>query len=225
MLEKNGRVIEAVVFDLDGVLIDSEPVWEQVRRAYVAEHGGRWPGDAQDRLMGMSTPEWARYLTEEAEVDQQPEEVATAVVAQMAGRYAQELPLIPGALEALGRLGARWPLGLASSAPRSLIDSVLATADLTHRFAVTVSTEEVAQGKPAPDVYRAAVDGLALPPARCAAVEDSTNGLLAAAAAGLLVIAVPRPRYLPSVDALSRARVVAANLDELTLNTIEGLDG
>lgn len=175
--------------------------------------------------MGMSTPEWARYLTEEAEVDQQPEEVATAVVAQMAGRYAQELPLIPGALEALGRLGARWPLGLASSAPRSLIDSVLATADLTHRFAVTVSTEEVAQGKPAPDVYRAAVDGLALPPARCAAVEDSTNGLLAAAAAGLLVIAVPRPRYLPSVDALSRARVVAANLDELTLNTIEGLDG
>jgi len=224
-VEKNGRVIEAVVFDLDGVLIDSEPVWEQVRRAYVAEHGGRWPGDAQDRLMGMSTPEWARYLTEEAEVDQQPEEVATAVVAQMAGRYAQELPLIPGVLEALGRLGARWPLGLASSAPRSLIDSVLATADLTHRFAVTVSTEEVAQGKPAPDVYRAAVDGLALPPARCAAVEDSTNGLLAAAAAGLLVIAVPRPRYLPSVDALSRARVVAANLDELTLNTIEGLDG
>jgi len=224
-VEKNGRVIEAVVFDLDGVLIDSEPVWEQVRRAYVAEHGGRWPGDAQDRLMGMSTPEWARYLTEEAEVDQPPEEVATAVVAQMADRYAQELPLIPGALEALGRLGARWPLGLASSAPRSLIDSVLATADLTHRFAVTVSTEEVAQGKPAPDVYRAAVDGLALPPARCGAVEDSTNGLLAAAAAGLLVIAVPRPRYPPSVDALSRARVVAANLDELTLNTIEDLDG
>jgi len=224
-VEKNGRVIEVVVFDLDGVLIDSEPVWEQVRRAYVAEHGGRWPGDAQDRLMGMSTPEWARYLTEEAEVDQLPEEVATAVVAQMAGRYAQELPLIPGALEALGRLGARWPLGLASSAPRSLIDSVLATADLTHRFAVTVSTEEVAQGKPAPDVYRAAVDGLALPPARCGAVEDSTNGLLAAAAAGLVVIAVPRPRYLPSVDALSRARVVAANLDELTLNTVEGLDG
>jgi len=217
-------VIEAVVFDLDGVLIDSEPVWEQVRRAYVAEHGGRWPSDSQDRLMGMSTPEWARYLSEEAGVGRQPAEVATAVVNRMAHRYAQDLPLIPGALEALARLGDRWPLGLASSSPRSLIDSVLTAAGLTHRFAVTVSTEEVPRGKPAPDVYLAAVRGLGLSPEHCVAVEDSTNGLLAAAAAGLAVVALPRPDYRPSAQALSLARIVAADLNELTPSAIEGLD-
>jgi len=221
---KNGGVIEAVVFDLDGVLIDSEPVWEQVRRAYVAEHGGRWPPDAQDRLMGMSTPEWARYLAEVVGVDERPEEVATAVVARMAHRYAQELPLLPGALDALGRLGARWPLGLASSSPRSLIDSVLAAAGLSHRFVVTVSTEEVPRGKPAPDVYRAAVAGLGLPAEGCVAVEDSTNGLLAADAAGLVVIALPRPRFRPTEDALGRARIVATHLDELTTSAIGALD-
>ncbi len=158
----NGRVIEAVVFDLDGVLIDSEPVWEQVRRDYVEQNRGHWPVGAQDRLMGMSTPEWARYLREEAGVDRHPDEVAATVVERMADRYAEELPLIPGALEALARLGGRWPLGLASSSPRSLIDTVLTTAGLTDRFAVTVSTEEVAHGKPAPDVYRDAVRGLDL---------------------------------------------------------------
>jgi len=218
-------VIEAVVFDLDGVLIDSEPVWEQVRRAYVQECGGHWPADAQGRLMGMSTCEWARYLSDAAGVGQRPEEVAAAVVERMADRYTQELPLIPGAREALARLGERWPLGLASSSPRSLIDSTLAAAGLTHRFAVTVSTDEVEHGKPSPDVYRAAVGGLDLPPERCVAVEDSTNGLLAAAEAGLVVVAVPRPRYRPWANALAAARVVARHLDELTVGVIEGLAG
>lgn len=212
-----------MVFDLDGVLIDSEPVWEQVRRAYVEENRGSWPADAQDRLMGMSTAEWARYLSDEAGVDQQPKEVATAVVERMVERYAQGLPLLPGAIEALGRLGDRWPLGLASSSPRSLIESVLATAGLTDRFAVTVSTDEVEHGKPSPDVYRAAVHGLGLSPGRCVAVEDSTNGLLAALEAGLVTVAVPRPRYLPSADALDAARLVATDLDQLTVRLVEGL--
>ena len=217
-------MIAAVVFDLDGVLIDSEPVWEQVRRTYVAENGGHWPADAQDRLMGMSTPEWARYLREEAGVGHQPAAVAAAVVERMVDRYAEDLPLIPGALAALARLGDRWPLGLASSSPRSLIDSVLAAAGLTHRFAVTVSTEEVPRGKPAPDVYLAAAQSLGLPPEHCVAVEDSTNGLLAAAAAGLAVVALPRPDYRPSAEALRGARIVATHLDELTPTAIEGLD-
>ncbi len=142
----------------------------------------------------------------------------------MAHRYAEDLPIIPGALEALARLGDRWPLGLASSSPRSLIDSVFAAAGLTHRFVVTVSTEEVPRGKPAPDVYLAAVRGLVVPPERCVAVEDSTNGLLAAAAAGLVVVVLPRPDYRPSAEALGLARIVAADLDELTPSAIEGLD-
>lgn len=216
-------MIEAVVFDLDGVLIDSEPVWEQVRRAFVEENRGCWPADAQERLMGMSTSEWAHYLSDEARVGQSPADVATAVVKGMAERYAQTLPLLPGATEAVARLGDRWPLGLASSSPRSLIDSVLATAGLTHRFAVTISTEETEHGKPSPDVYRAAVRGLGLSPQQCVAIEDSTNGLLAAVEAGMVAVAVPRPRYLPSAQALDTARLVATHLDELTVGVIEGL--
>src|SRR5215472_14950567 len=113
-------MIEAVVFDLDGVLVDSEPVWEQVRRRVVAEHGGHWDPDTQDRLMGMSTGEWARYLSQDLDVALTPDQVAETVVAAMAERYREHLPLLPGAVEAVNRLAERWPLGLASSAPRAL---------------------------------------------------------------------------------------------------------
>ena len=105
----------AVVFDLDGVLVDSEPVWEEVRRSVVAEHGGHWRPDSQRRLMGMSTPEWARYLSVDLGVGLPPAEVADTVVARVARRYAQRLPLMPGAVDAVRRLGAVWPLGLTSS--------------------------------------------------------------------------------------------------------------
>src|ERR1700749_1966564 len=123
-------MIDAVVFDLDGVLIDSEPVWEEVRRALVAERGGNWAADAQNRLMGMSTPEWARYLSEDLGVGLPPGEVASIVVDRMAARYREHLPLLRGSVEAVRRLAARWPLGLASSAPAVLIDTVLQAADL-----------------------------------------------------------------------------------------------
>src|SRR5215472_7345924 len=146
-------MVEAVVFDMDGVLIDSEPVWEQVRRSLVAERGGRWRPDSQRRLMGMNTAEWSRYLAGELGVDMPPDEVARTVIARMVDRYRAHLPLLPGAPAAVRRMATRWPLGVASSSPRSLIDAVLARAGLADLFAVTVSTEEVPRGKPAPDVY------------------------------------------------------------------------
>src|ERR1700761_719273 len=116
-------MIEAVVFDLDGVLIDSEPVWEGGRRGLVAERGGHWAPDAQRRLMGMSTPEWARYLSQDLGVGLPPDEVAATVIDRMDARYREHLPLMPGAAEAVHRLAARWPLGLASSAPAALLDN------------------------------------------------------------------------------------------------------
>jgi HAD superfamily hydrolase (TIGR01509 family) len=207
--------VDAVVFDLDGVLIDSEPVWEQVRRDYVAETGGEWQPDSQRRLMGMSTSEWACYLSEELGVGREPDRVAADVIERMARRYDQELPLLPGAVEAVGRAAARWPLGLASSSPRRLIDLVLDKAGLAGRFAVTRSTEEVPHGKPAPDVYLAVVAELHVRPAACVAVEDSSNGLRSAHAAGMRVIAVPRPDYPPAADALALAEQVVTALDEL----------
>ncbi|GII25003.1 HAD family hydrolase [Planosporangium mesophilum] len=215
-------MVDAVVFDLDGVLIDSEPVWEQVRRAYVAEAGGRWLPDSQRRLMGMSTSEWARYLSRELGVGRPPEVVAAEVIDRMAARYAEELPLLPGAVEAVRRTAGQWPLGLASSSPPRLIRTVLETTGLAPRFAVTMSTEEVSCGKPAPDVYLAVAGKLGVAPGTCVAIEDSSNGLRAAHTAGMRVVAVPQHAYPPEPDALALADQVLAGLDELTVEVLRG---
>jgi len=218
-------MIEAVVFDLDGVLIDSEPVWEQVRRQVVAEHGGHWAPGAQQRLMGMSTGEWARYLGQDLGVGLPPETIAALVIDQMKARYAEHVPFLPGAVGAVRRLAARWPLGLASSSPPVLIDAVLDGAGLRECFAVAMSTQEVAHGKPAPDIYLAVTGRLGYPPRRCAAVEDSANGLRSAAAAGLQVIAVPQPEYPPGADALGLATLVLPSLTGLTPGAVSQLAG
>jgi HAD superfamily hydrolase (TIGR01509 family) len=216
-------VIEAVVFDLDGVLVDSEPVWEEVRRGLVAERGGHWAPDAQRRIMGMSTPEWARYLSQDLGVGLPPDQVATVVIDRMVARYTEQVPFMNGAVDAVHRFAARWPLGLASSSPPRLIETVLASAGLRSCFTVVMSTEQVAHGKPAPDIYLAVTAELGWPPPRCAAVEDSSNGLRSAAAAGLRVIAIPQPRYPPDPDALARASLVLPGLAGLTTDAVAAL--
>ena len=215
--------VRAVVFDLDGVIIDSEQVWEEVRRGYVAEHGREFLPDTQQRLMGMSTPEWARYLAEDVGVGLPPERVAADVLDRMAERYRARVPLIPGAVDAVHRIAARFPVALASSSARALIDRVLESAGLTGVFRTTLSTEEVPRGKPAPDVFRVAAERLGVDPAECAAIEDSSNGLRAAAAAGMAVICVPHGVYPPAEDALARTDLVVTSLDELTVEAIAAL--
>jgi HAD superfamily hydrolase (TIGR01509 family) len=216
-------MIAAVVFDLDGVLIDSEPVWERVRRELVAERGGKWAADAQRKLMGMSTQEWARYLGEDLGVGLPPAEVASLVIDRMAASYREHLPLLPGAVEAVRRLAARWPLGLASSAPAALIDTVLESSGLRPYFQVTMSTEQVPHGKPAPDIYLAVTSQMGYSAPDCTAIEDSSNGLRSAAAAGLRVIAIPRPQYPPDPDALAAANLVLPSLADLTPDAVAAL--
>ena len=217
-------MIDAVVFDLDGVLIDSEPVWEEVRRGLVAERGGHWAPDAQRRLMGMSTQEWARYLGEDLGVGLPPDQVAALVIDRMAARYRERIPFLPGAVEAVRQLAAgRWPLGLASSAPAVLIETVLDAAGLSSYFQVTMSTEQVPRGKPAPDIYLAVTARLGVSPSGGAAVEDSSNGLRSAAAAGLHVIAVPHPQYPLDPAALALASLVLPTLAELTPEAVAAL--
>ena len=216
-------MIEAVVFDLDGVLVDSEPVWEEVRREVVVAHGGHWPPDAQDRMMGMSTAEWSAYLVTDLGVRLSPSRVAEVVVSAMAERYRSHLPLLPGAVDAVRLMGSRFTLGLASSSPRSLIAVVLDASGLRPAFAAVRSTEEEARGKPAPDVYLTVARLLGVDPGSCAAVEDSSNGLRSAAAAGLAVIAVPRPEYPPAPDALAVARLELGSLTELTVAAVTAL--
>jgi HAD superfamily hydrolase (TIGR01509 family) len=209
-----------VIFDLDGLLIDSEQVWDDVRRDYVAEQGGRWHDGAQRDMMGMSAPEWSRYVHEELAVPLPPERIDADVAGRVAASYRTHLPLLAGAREAVERLAARWPLGLASSSNREVIDLVLETAGLRRFFQVTVSSEEVGRGKPAPDVYLEAARRLDVVPGRCAAVEDSHNGIRAAADAGMRVIAIPNRAYPPGEEALAIAAAIVPSLDALTVEVV-----
>jgi HAD superfamily hydrolase (TIGR01509 family) len=215
--------IDAVVFDLDGLLLDSEQVWDEVREELVRERGGRWHDRAQKDMMGMSSPEWSRYLHEQLGLAESPEEIAAEVVRRMEARYRERLPIVPGAREAVERLGSRWPLGLASSSNRPVIDLALDVSGLAPLFRTTVSSEEVARGKPAPDVYLEAAKRLGVDPRRTAAIEDSHNGILSAAAAGMPVVAVPNRRFPPREEALRRAAVVLESLDDLNPEVVNRL--
>jgi HAD superfamily hydrolase (TIGR01509 family) len=210
-------VIDAVVFDLDGVIVDSEQVWDEVREAYTREVGGTYEGGAARDMMGMSSPEWSRYMSEALRVPGTPAEINAAVVERMLARYGEAPPLIPGAVEAVRRVGGRVPLAIASSSNRELIDVVLRASGLARDFDATVSSEEVPRGKPSPDVYLEAARRLGVDPARCGAVEDSHNGIRSAKAAGMRVVAVPNPHYPPDDEALALADVVVASIGELQL--------
>jgi len=216
-------VIAAVVFDLDGILIDSEHVWDEVRQQLAEERGGRWNENASRDMMGMSSPEWSRYMHDVVGLAEPPEEINDEVVRRLLERYRQSLPLIDGAVEAVRRIGARWPLALASSSNRPVIEAFLDAAGVRALFAVTVSSEEVDRGKPAPDVYLEATARLGVAPAAGAAVEDSSNGLRSAAAAGLTVIAAPRPEYPPAPGALALAALVVDALTDLTPDVVAAL--
>ncbi|MFG1610531.1 HAD family hydrolase [Actinoplanes sp. NPDC049265] len=215
--------VEAVVFDLDGVIIDSEETWEEVRRGYVAAHGRQFLPDTQTRMMGMSTGEWSRHLAVDVGVGLPAEQVADEVLAAMAARYREHLPLIPGAVDAVRRIAAVYPVALASSSARILIDSVLEASGLDAVFQVVLSTEEVARGKPAPDVYLLAASKLGFAPSLCAGIEDSSNGLRAVAAAGMTVVCVPHGVYPPADDALAHASLVVPSLAELSVNALAEL--
>jgi HAD superfamily hydrolase (TIGR01509 family) len=217
-------VIDAVFFDMDGVLIQSEEVWDEVREAYVRERGGRYDAEIQRAMMGMSSTEWSRYLHETAGVPDEPEAINAEVVRRMLASYHDHLPLIDGAVDAVGRLALRYPLGLASSSNRQLIDEALELAGLAACFKATVSSEEVARGKPAPDVYLEAARRLGVDPTRCAAVEDSHGGIRSAKAARMRVIAFPNPSYPPDEEALAQADVIIRSLDELTPELVDSTD-
>jgi HAD superfamily hydrolase (TIGR01509 family) len=215
-------LIEAVVFDLDGVLLQSEEVWDSVRERYVRERGGRYDDEVQRAMMGMSAPEWSTYLHDVAGVPEDPDTINRDVVARMLAAYRRDLPLLPGAGEAVRRAAAAFPLALASSSNRRVFEAVLELAGLTECFRATVSSEEVAAGKPAPDVYLEAARRLDVAPERCTAVEDSHAGIRSAKAAGMRVVAIPNSSYPPEEAALVLADAVVGSLEEVTVGVLSG---
>jgi HAD superfamily hydrolase (TIGR01509 family) len=217
------QMLQAVVFDLDGVLLDSEQRWDEARRTVVEATGGRWREGATAAMQGMSSQEWSEYLHDELAVPLGPHEIVGRVVAVLLDAYKQALPAAEGAAAALERIGRRWPLALASSANRQVIEEVLLLSGWSTRFRVTVSADEVARGKPAPDVYLEAARRLIEPADSCAAIEDSANGIRSALAARLAVVALPNRDYPPPAQLLGRADKVVENLDGVTVELLEEL--
>jgi HAD superfamily hydrolase (TIGR01509 family) len=216
-------VIAAVAFDLDGTLIASERRWEQARREVTESAGGHWREDAQPSMMGLSTPEWAAYMQNELGVRLDAEEIVEGVLARLEASYREDLPLIPGAAEAVRRFRARWPLAVASSSPRRMIELVLDLAGLRDCFRVVLSAAEVPRGKPFPDVYERACELLGTEPARSAAIEDSGAGVRSANAAGMPVVLIPGTEFPPPPEVIEEADVVLASIGELQIDTVEGL--
>jgi HAD superfamily hydrolase (TIGR01509 family) len=217
--------VQAVVFDLDGLLLDSEPAWDEARRQVTAQRGGRWTSQATLDMMGMSSPEWSRYMHQRLGVPLDPQEIAARVVERMQSLYRRRLPLVHGARPAVERLARRWPLAMASSSNRPVIDLALSLAGLEPFFQATVSSEEVARGKPAPDVYLEAARRLGIDPSSCAAIEDSRSGILSASAAGMRVIAVPNQAFPPGDEALEAADKIVGSLAELTEAVVADVAG
>jgi HAD superfamily hydrolase (TIGR01549 family) len=216
-------VTDAVVFDLDGLLLDTEQVWDEVREALTRERDGRWHDRAQADMMGMSSTEWSRYMHDDLGLADPPDQLNRMVVERMMERYRAQLPLVEGAVEAVRRIGERWPLGLASSSNRPLIDVALELMGIAELFRATVSSEEVERGKPAPDVYLEAARRLGVAPERIVAVEDSAAGIRAAKAADMRVIAIPNPHFPPPADVLAEADLVLDSLAELTVSAVSSL--
>ena len=216
---------EAVIFDLDGVLVDSETVWDAARRQVVVRHGGSWHADATRAMMGMSSPEWAAYLRDQLGVHGDVDEITAEVVALVEREYSNRLPLLPGATETVRELGTHWPLGLASSSNRSIIELFLDASALRPWLTTTVSSDEVDRGKPAPDVYLEAARRLGVSPERCLAIEDSTSGIRAGVAAGMVVIAVPNAHFPPDESVLRDAWVVVRTVGEITVELVRAATG
>jgi HAD superfamily hydrolase (TIGR01509 family) len=213
----------AVVFDLDGVLVESEQVWDAAREELVRKRGGTWNDDATTDMMGMSSKEWSSYMHDRLGVPMSPEDINDDVVRRVASAYEEHLPLLPHAVVTVRELAARWPLGVASSSNRPIIELVLERSGVRDCFAAVVSSEEVANGKPAPDVYLAVARELDVDAADCVAIEDSTNGIKAAVAAAMRTIAVPNREFRPADDVLATAAGVVPSLAEVTPDLVAAL--
>jgi HAD superfamily hydrolase (TIGR01509 family) len=217
----NERMPDAVIFDLDGVLVDSEHLWNEAKEALTRETGGTWKPEAPVAMLGMSSPEWSRYLHRELNVPLGPEVIDRRIVARMVELYHERRLVVSGAAKAVRAIADRWPVGLASSSNREIIDLFLDVSGLAACFTATVSSEEVAHGKPSPDVYLEAARRIGVPADQCVAVEDSSNGLRSAIAAGMRAIAIPNRDYPPTDDALTLAAIEVNAISLVTPELVE----
>jgi HAD superfamily hydrolase (TIGR01509 family) len=207
-------MIRAIIFDMDGLLLDSEVYWARARTEYCRDLGCTWREEDELGVKGANSPEWAEVIRRRCRLDSNQKEIIDAVSARMRQLYHERLPLLPGALKVVRSLAGRYPLAIASSSPPSLIEFAMAEAGLRSSFRVVVSADDTGRGKPAPDVFLAAAKRLRFSPQEIAVFEDSSAGIQAARAAGMAVIAVPNAHYPPDEKSLREAKVVLTSLED-----------
>ncbi|MEM7128409.1 MAG: HAD family phosphatase [Chloroflexota bacterium] len=217
----NKRKIEGVIFDMDGLLVDSEPVWDRARAALAAQYGKPWTTKDHHNVMGVSTAEWTTYMIEHFGATMPPKEMQKLVIDQMVSMYNEKIPFFPGAVELVQSVAAKYPTGLASGSPRQLIDIVTGYSGFDGCFQVILSADEIGKGKPAPDVYLATAERMGIDPKKCACLEDSGFGILSGKAAGMMVIAVPDERFPPADELVAQADIVLGSLAEFSLSLLE----
>ncbi len=214
--------IQAVIFDMDGVLIDSEVIWEEERIEYARVRNKQWDSSHQMAIMGGTSPEWAAGMKRIMALEESVEAIIAEMLRRMTARYDQHLPVIPGAVEAVQRMAGRYKIGLASGSARPVIENVLKLTRLDQLFSVVVSGDEMQHGKPAPDIYFEAARQLGVAPEHCAGIEDSGNGIRALKAAGMRAIAIPQAQFMPKAEVLALADVRLEKIDQLTFEVVEG---
>jgi HAD superfamily hydrolase (TIGR01509 family) len=201
---------DAVLFDLDGLLIDSEPVWYEIEAAMVERLGGTWSLEHQANCVGGTMTDSCAYIVELTGSDVDPALLAQELLGEMARRFTEHLPLHDGALELLDAVAARGvPIGLVTSSYHALVDPALAALG-RHRFDVVVTGEDVTRGKPDPEPYVTACERLGVDPRRTVVLEDAPFGVIAAEAAGCRVVAVPSVAH---IDATPTRTVVESLAD------------
>lgn len=213
-------MIKAIIFDMDGLLVDSEPVWEKARKGMADEAGKPWTRDDHRSVMGVSTDEWVAYMIQRMELSFTPQEVQDQIVQRMLAMYREQIPYLPGAIEAIEMAAKNYPIALASGSHPSLIEAVTNDIHLQGKFQVIVSVDEIGAGKPSPDVYLQTARRMGFPAEQCLCLEDSSNGILAGLRAGMKVIAVPDPRFAPVHEILDQAHLVLNSLEEFSLETV-----
>jgi HAD superfamily hydrolase (TIGR01509 family) len=211
-----GGSVAAVIFDLDGVIVDSEIWWDEVRQAFARERGRAWGEEDRVAVMGANSRQWSRIMRGRLGLDDSADRIERTIVEGVVERYrAEGPPIIPGAAETVRRIAERWPVAVASSAHREVIDAALDAVGLTDQLRVVVSSDEVPHGKPEPDVYLETARRLGVPPERCLVVEDSYNGVRAGKAAGMTVVLVPNVSVPPAPGTADLADLVLDRLTEL----------
>jgi HAD superfamily hydrolase (TIGR01509 family) len=214
--------VEAVVFDLDGVIVDSEIWWDEARRDFAAARGKTWTEEDRVAVMGANSRQWSHTMRRRLGVDDPEDQIERTIVDAVVSRYRQEgAPRIDGAVEAVHRIASHWPLAVASSAHPEVIDAALGATGLDGVFSVVVSSDEVERGKPEPDVYLEAARRLGIAPERCLVVEDSYNGVRAGRAAGMTVVLVPNATIPPAPGTRELASAVIDRLDDLDPSRFE----